>query len=290
MAFRKKSYKKGGTKRRTYKRKGYKRATKATKKVMRKVAKAEIHKLAEDKFIHTYFVNYSIQTGVAATLDASILPITPGANSNLAISVGAGRTSRVGNKISTRSMQVKGTYIPAPQSATQLNQPCPILMDVYCFYDKTNPNGITQSGTAPGPSPPTPAQNGDFFYEQNNNTGVAGFTYSIADHNRMVNEARYKIFWKKTYKIGWQYYDKAGVVPANEDFANNDFKSMIEFDYHCFKDTPKTYSYTTGTTIYPREHGLWLLFVPMRLDGGVAQAGEQDVLMTYDIRYKYEDC
>lgn len=283
MAYRKRNgFKRMGSKKRTYKRK----SVKTTKKAVKKIVKAEIRRAAEDKFIYqTVQLGNLVMNGTVA-MDNAILPVSPGPNTSLQISSGTGRVNRVGNKITCKYLGVKINYFPARYSAVNTPVPAPIVLDVYCFYDRQNPTGIIGST----PTAPTPVANADFFYQQGSSSGVQGFSFDLRDHYKVVNSARYHVCWKKTYKIGWESAVAAGTDANAEYFSNNDFKTFVSANYNLTKDYNKTLSYPDATTIYPRQHGLWLLFVPMRADGSPTLI-PSEVEATYNARiyFKYED-
>lgn len=283
MAYRKKSsFKRKGTKRRTYSRK----SVKTSKKAVKKIVKAEIRRAAEDKFIFTTVQLGNLVNNGAVAVDTGILAVSPGPNTSLQVASGTGRVNRIGNKITCKYLGVKMNFFPPRYSAVNSPVPCPIVLDVYCFYDKQNPTGILGST----PTSPTPAQNGDFFYQQGASSGTQGFSYDLRDHYKVVNTSRYHICWKKTFKIGWESAVAAGTDANAEYFANNDFKAWVPANFNLTKDYVKSLSFPDATTIYPRQHGLWLLFVPMRADGSPTLI-PAEVEGTYNARiyFKFED-
>lgn len=290
MAFKKKfSFKKKrGTKRRTYKSKSL---TKSAKKAVRKIAKSEVHKADEDKFIIDTYTGYNLSNGSASAIDGSINPVSPGVNSDLTITSGNTRSSRVGNKITTKRLTFSAQISAYPYSAVNNPGPSPFLLDVYLFYDKENPQGINTSTIGTGLyQAPTPAANADFFYNDGSTSNTQGFSYTLQDHFKVVNDARYKVFWKKTYKIGYANYAGSGANAVAQNWANNDFKLSQMVNYGLTKHYNKVVKFRNSTDSLPQNHGLWLLFVPMKPDGGAwPQATTICGTMTFKNSYYYED-
>lgn len=287
MAFKRKftSKKKRGTKRRTFKSKSL---SKSAKKAVRKIAKSEVHKADEDKFIIDTYTGFNIAGGSASTLDNAIKPVSPGVNSNLSITSGNTRSGRVGNKITTKRLSFSGQISAYPYNATNNPGPAPFILDVYLFYDKENPQGINvNTGLLQAP---TPAANADFFYNDGSTSGTQGFSNTLQDHYKVVNDARYKVYWRKTYKIGYASYGGTGSNAVAQNWANNDYKLSTMVNYSLTKDYNKIVKFRNSTDTQPQNHGLWLLFVPMKPDGGAwPQANTLCGTMSYRNVYYYED-
>lgn len=282
MAYRKKSgFKRRGTKRRTYRSKA---VSKGAKKVMRKIAKTEISRLSEDKCQISVNNAWIIGAGTNNYLDQSIIRVT-----GAAIQAGTGRDDRIGNSINIKRLTFSGGISPYPYDATNNPAPQAHLVDVYCFYDKENPTGINPATGAY--LAPTPAANSDFFKATGSNDGAQGFYHNIADHYQIVNSNRYKVVWKKTFKVGNQsYIGTTGAGSATQQvWTNNDFKLMNFTSSNLTKYVNKTWKYRSSTDNYPQNHGLWLLFVPMKLDGGSWGAGYNVDLISYRLMNTFED-
>lgn len=257
-----------------------------TVKAVKKIVKREIARASENKIIYDRGNQRIIGSGNNSFIDSSILPVSPGVNANMNITSGTTRVGRVGNKVTTRSHSASVIYYPVPYDAVNNPVPVPQILDVYLFYDKQNPTGFL-SGSS---TPPTPAANGDFFYIDGNTSGTTGFSNNLGDHEKMPNTSRYRVFWKKTYKIGYASAGGLGTNPAGEFYSNNDFKFTAEDKYDLKKHYVKTVTYPDGTTPFPRNHGLWLLFVAMRADGGSsAGGGDTQLRVTYKVPFVYED-
>lgn len=270
-----------GKKRRTFKSKA---VSKGAKKVMRKIAKSEISRKSEDKTQILVSSSWNIGAGTNAYLDNSIIRVT-----GAAIQAGTGRDDRIGNAINIKRLALMGGIFPYPYDATNNPAPQAHLVDVYCFYDKDNPTGI--SPTTGSYVPPTPAANGDFFKATGANDGTQGFFHTLSDHYQVVNDSRYKVVWKKTFKVGNQSYigtTGAGSAPQ-QVWANNDFKLYNRFGSDLTKYVNKTWKYKNSTSNFPENHGLWLLFVPMKLDGGGWGSGFLTDVFSYRLTNKFED-
>lgn len=188
-------------------------------------------------------------TGIVNNNDSNIIPMSP-FGSALAIGQGTGDGVRVGNRITITKASLDMTIYPAP--ATSFTTPKPQNIMFILFYDKQNPTLI-----------PTPQSNGDFY--QNGNS-VSTFNNNLTDITRWINFDRYKVFYKRVFKVGTADYEGTGASTANNYFANNDYKlNVLNFKVNLMKYLVKRVRYNDNLTT-PMTRALFGMWVSLPAD------------------------
>lgn len=245
MAYKKKSY---GKKKRTYKRKSYAPKRKALKRVIRK----EITRAAEKKTIQAFNYGRTIYVSGSANFPQNVIDLGP--SSSMVINQGTGQGSRIGNKIQTQSLKMRGTITPLCWNTTTNPNPRPLQVKMVFFYDKSDPNALPAVGT-------------NFFQDGNS---FKGFQDDLVDMWAPFNTDRYRICATRTFKLGYAAYGGTASSAANQTahqvFANNDFKYNCNFNIDLTKMYPKKVIYNdTGGS--PTSRGLFVLFYFAAADG-----------------------
>lgn len=247
---------------------------------------AEIRYIANSSLTRDYEVktaqNYTLNQTLVPTSDtagfdlSNIIELGPN-SSTMLINQGTGQGQRIGNKIKTKKLTVKGVLVPQPYDATTNNNPTPVQVKLFVMYNKTDPN-----------EPPAPALNADFY--QSGNT-VKGFSNDLIDLYAPINTDKYRVLATKTFKLGVAVGSSASGTPWNAAqayYANNDFKLNCNFSFDLTKHFPKIVNFQDNST-EPSTRGLWLMVMYVSSSGGAYTSSQRVVHMQYVIDYKYTD-
>lgn len=271
MAFKKYS-RKGSRKgkKRTYKRKSY--AKKVTP--MKKMIRREIARNVENKTIQVFNFQRTLEGPASSQFDsANVFPLGPDPASIL-VNQGTGQGGRIGNRIRTKKLTLKGVFTPAYYDAIYNSMPTPQQIKVFIFYDKTDPNALPQPQTA-----------ADFF--QNGNS-ARGFANDVTDMVMPVNADRYRVLTTRTYKLGYAAYTGSpGATQPAGYFSNNDFNLNCEFKIDLTKYYPKDVRFPDNSSL-PTTRGLYCMVLAVPANG-LGGGSERPVIMQYVQDYHFED-
>lgn len=270
------SYKKTSSKKnkKTYKRKSYAKKTKRVSSV-KKMIRREISKVAENKSKQQFVSNYQLYATSAASFPNNVIPLGPN-STTLAIVQGTGSGNRIGNKITTKRLMIKGTLTCQPQAATTNDNPRPLMVKMIAFYDREDPNG-------------TPVPTSTFFQDGSSSTG---FTGTLLDILKPYNTDRYRMLAQRTFKLGFSQY--AGTATSvvnqgiNQAYSNNDFKLACNFSLNCTKMYPQTVKFNDNLSD-PMTRGLYLMWYFVAADGSTLGSAYLPAQVTYMQDYVYED-
>lgn len=237
MAYKRKMYKRRAPKR------TYKRRPAAKRSSLKRLVRREIVKQAEPKTQQNFVLQHDILPSNAAAFDTQLLPLTPDAI-GLLIAQGSAQGQRVGNRVRIKSLTFKGVIHPLAYNATTNPTPCPVQVNIWLFYDKTNPTVV-----------PTPKLNGDFLQFGNTTSGLQN---DLMDTVAPVNTDRYRVFAKRTYKIGYAENTGTGAIPAQGNLANNDFKLNQTFSFDLTKFAPKIVRWRDAVS-NPSSRGVYMM-------------------------------
>lgn len=248
---------------------GRRRATKTTKKMVRRT----IVNMAETKSMQQYVYATTPPPTTDAGFDASIRVVGP-SGGTLPISQGTGQANRVGNKIQTQSCTLKGALLPLPYNATTNPNPRPMVVTMFFFLDRRSPNTI-----------PTPQASADFY--QNGN-GAGTFDTELVDGLAPVNTDCYRIFMKRTFRVGCASYAGTGNLPAQQNYSNNDFPMLVRFKLNVTKHLPKTYKFADNNTSPTNRRLYWMCLVNWA-DGNAMSATTRPLEMQFIQDYRWKD-
>jgi len=242
---------------------------------LKKLIRREIARTVENKTRQYYVDDFVLfGSGSASQLDASIFPVTP-ASGELQIDQGVGNGARIGNRITTKRLMLRGTMVPLPFSGGVNTTPSPIQIKMWLFYDRRLPTNV-----------PTPAGLADFF--QNNNA-AAGFSNDLVDLWSPVNTDNYRVLATRMFKLGNSAYQATAGGSVNAQYgANNDFKLNCNFSINCTKMVPKITKFDDNLSD-PTSRGLYCMCQVVRADGNPITAGQTMARMSYMLEYTYED-
>lgn len=208
---------------------------------LKKIIKSLITRSQETKGGSYVFTDSLCQVGHAAfTTDIHPVGLSNGA---VAVSQGTGAGGRIGNKVSIVNSTIKGQIWPAGYDGITNLLPAPYLVQMYLFYDKTDPVAI--------PAPET-----DFFQVGNADQAMTG---TLADLDYPLNKDKYRVCYKRTFKVGNANFGGTGTSAFNQSYANNDFKLVNRFSVNIKKYMPKEVRFN-DTSSAPTTRGLFLMF------------------------------
>lgn len=256
-----------------------KKAYSATRKpYIAKVVKRTMKSMAEVKQTRILYTK-SDNTGLSPynssnwSLDNGLFALSPVQN-RIEIPQGDGEGNRIGNRVTTKSSYLTGCFYPTAYD-TVFN-PTPRPQDVMVIIYKIIGGGSTITSTL-----------STLF--QNGNT-ASGPTSSLIDTTLPINTDKYKIFYKKIFKIGSADNTGSGSATANQFYANNDYKRNQRFYIPLTKFMDKVYKYD-NSNLSANNNMLYMAVLPMNCDGSQPAAGNllRTVSMIMTQVYKYTD-
>lgn len=275
MAYTKKTtYRKRVTKR-TYKR----RASRGVKRpTIKRMIRREISRNNENKSRQLYISNFipaSSGSAPAVFNGSNVLPIGVDVG-GITIEQGTGAGQRIGNRVKTKSLMFKGTWVPLPRDAITNAVPTPVQLKMWIFYDKSRPTDTPQPFT-------------DFFQLGN---ATQGFQNNLVDLWAPVNTDKYRVLATRQFKLGTADYITPGTGNAyqnnNQLFRNNDFKMNCNFSWNLTKHMVKAVKFNDNSTI-PMSRGIYLMVAFCAADGTFIGDDDFPVRMQYALDYHYED-
>jgi len=261
---------------RTFKRKSSRRplrkAFKKSPKVqsIKRMIQTQIARNTETKIEEMINIDRSIYSTSSANFPDNV--ITLGPSGDLQVTQGVTQGERIGNKITTKSLWLRGTICPKTYDATTNPFPIPQVVKIVIFYDKTDPTTLPSVGT-------------NFFQ---NGSANAGFQNDLVDMWRPINTERYHICCSRTLKIGHAINQGSGSLPAWSQYSNNDFQMAGNFKINLTKYYPKKVVFDENSTT-PTTRQLFCLFYCAA--GSGQQNGNAWIPLTaqYAQSYKFTD-
>lgn len=222
------------------------------------------------EIISSFTVNVAGNSAGSTTFtpDDATFQVDPNA-STCNIIQGVAENQRIGNKIRLTYGTCK--CVISPRSAAN-----PQIVRVICFYDKRYPTAT-----------PTPFANGDFF--EANAVGGTTFSGGLDDIYNEINRDRYRVFWERTYKVGFADYSGSSVGdPAYAFQTNNDFKMFVKKTYSLSKTCVKSLNYK-DTDVTPNWRGCWIMAFSVAAAGSANTNNQQTCNLRTQIRWRYTD-
>jgi hypothetical protein len=270
MAYRKKIPKRKYAKKRTAKR--------GKRPALKKMIRKELSSRVEIKTIQSYVHDRTlVAVGNTDFLTSTgsignMIVLGPDPNNGLNIIQGTGQGQRIGNKISVKSLIIKGTICPKPYDITYNVSTFPLQVKMWIFYDKTAPNNI------PNPT-------ADFFQNGNSSKGWFG---DLVDTWSPVNTDRYRVLATRTFKVGYASNEGTGAIQAYQGMTNNDYKMSANFSINLTKIFAKSVKYN-DTSSYPTSRGLYCLFTYAAGTGGTLNSLVRAAEVQWMQSMKYTD-
>lgn len=237
---------------------------------------AVISRNAENKTIQASYENVPIKnynsSGWAA--DNFGIPLYPQPG-NMDIIQSVGQGGRIGNSLKIKKLTLKGVLFPATYSVLTNFAPKPVEIKFFFGYQKNTPNAKPSAY--------------DLFFQ--NGSSSQNFSSNLLDMVKPVNADVFKIFKTRTFKLGFDNYEHAGVDNSQQRYANNDFKMNHKFSFDLTRMIPKIQKYTDASP-NPMTRGLWLMCEAVWSNGTsstLLQVAEVTSLMSYTLSCEYED-
>jgi len=247
---------------------------KVTTSTMKTMINRAISRTIENKTAQTYNFQKVLYTSTDVSFPDNIIELGPCAN--MLISQGVGQGSRVGNTITTKKLTFKGTIVPYRWDSVYNNDPRPVQLKMWIFYDKSNPTAV-------------PAPGNDFYQD---GSSSRGFSNDLTDLWSPINKDRYRVLATKSFKLGFSQYQGTAGSATNQSYwqqySNNDFKLNCNFSFDLTKHYPKIVKFNDNNTD-PMTRGLFCLFYYVGADGLGLPAGTRALTVQYMQDYSYED-
>jgi len=174
---------------------------------VKKYVKSQISKNIENKCIN---INAGSSFGnITESTDMNVYPMLPYTGYGT-IPQGITQGTRIGNAVKVKKLTLSYVLRPTPYSATSNAFPQPVEVDMFLGYVNQVPGFL-----------PVP---GDFTYLfQQGATSIAPVG-NLRDIIATVNTDYWTIKKRWRHKIGYASSEGTGAYPADQYFANNDFK------------------------------------------------------------------
>lgn len=291
MAYKKRTYRK---KRPIYRRKAgpVKRSIRKAKKGMfAKKVKRVVNKMSETKVVNNASVSRPIYNVLnSSQFQGSIIPLGPGSASPalFTISQGTGQGNRVGNKIQTVKMMLRGnvrlnTYF---NNTTNYN-PIPGYVTMWIVKLKPFLNDDVTTLKA--------VIDGSFFQSGSGGVGMSGQT---SDLYRQVNSQQIQLIKRRVWKVGTSSFPGGGASgtgdQSNQYWNNNDFSLTRIFKQDITKAVPKVMAFNDANDNYVNRHS-YLFFTFIRMDGAIPQtslgaySGVIPAYVDMEVDYMFKD-
>lgn len=257
--------------RKSYRKKG-KRSFARKRKTVKRVAARVVSRAAEIKQVQAYAFRKNVYPSTSPNFGgANVFPVGL-TNATYSVSQGVGASNRVGNRITTKRLIMRGSFSPAAYDSGTNPNPKPQLVKMVFFLDRSDPNAV-------------PVVTSNFFQMQNVN---GPFLDDVVDMWRPINTDRYRIFTTKTFKVGNALYDGGGASTSSQLFANNDFRLCPRFRFDLTRFYPKNVKFDE-TNVDPTTRNLYCLVYIAAADGSLNNSGGIPILMSYTLEYDYTD-
>lgn len=219
------------------------------------------------------------------TLDQQIFLVNPGTAAQdpkaIVIPQGDDEGKRQGNQITTHSNVLKFAAMLLPWHATTNPDPKPVILKYWVLSTRGGTLGNTIYDIE------LICQNKFFEY----GASYIGFSDSVMDVLRMVNDDVLYVHETKEFKLGAAYYMASGAGGAtptsNQGYTNNDFNYFVKWSIPLYKYTQKNLKWNDNDPqMYNKNK--FVLFTIMNADG-TAIGTRQPVEIYYSHNYKFTD-
>lgn len=227
------------------------------KKVMSNAQLTKLVRKLPSPEVKTYRYLYS-NTGAFALpdynsinwgLDNGVYLLNPTQN-RIDITQGTGQGQRVGNFVRTKSSYLSGILYANQQNASYNVTPKPyeVMFVIYKILGQGNIADVTLTGLF---------QNGN---TQSSPTGT------LQDLTVPINKDKYRIYYRRVFKIGSADNTGTGSSTGLQFFANNDYKRNIRFYIPLTKYMDKRMKFN-DTERNVKNDNLYLAILPLACDG-----------------------
>lgn len=265
MAYKKRKY--GARKpKRTFRKKSLRTHSKPARSFAKKVRRV-LKNTAETKMIsQTGTYTIAPYSGAYPWTDVNL-----GINaSTLLPSQGTGQGSRIGNKITTKKVMLRGYVTPYGYAAISNPKPVPVNARMLLLSNRAQPQNTPTVST--------------FYQAGNTSVGPNGSLQDlIRPYNRDVNT----VYTSRDYKIGHSSESGTGSDAVNGLQANNDYRMNAIFKLDITKYLPKTITFDDTTTT-PITRNLFMRWILANADGNPNLASASHAVF-WTVDYQYTD-
>lgn len=254
---------------------GKKRVSKTSDKHIAKICKSVITRQAEKKvFNYTFAANSAMGIWGGGQFAAlGITPLSPYTGFT-DIVLGTASNQRLGNQITIQSTKLKLMFTPFPYNSVQNPTPSLLLVSVILYYERAQPN--TYNVALPG------------LFQNGSSSSDPSSTGLAYDTMKPFNNDRYKVFRRKTFKLGYASVSTG----ANADYANNsnnDFKECCKVSMDVTKYLIKKQRYDDATANPIGSRGLYMAVLIQGADGRALSNVYRYAYMNGTIETKFTD-
>lgn len=255
--------------------KGYSALSKKVNQILRSV---------EKKYARVEGTTNLCGTG-AADFDSQVFAVAPTTTTAdpkaIVLVQGDGQANITGNKVTTQKNIFSFVATLKPWNASTNANPRPLYLTYWVV------------GLRGGAYATTVADVENLIKSRFFNTGnsYSGFSDSVLDQIRTVNDDVFMLHEKKTFKLGNASTFASGAGGATptsaQGYTNNDFDMIVKYDIDLTKYTPKTIRYNDNDA---SQFGVqkWVFFTMQNCDGSAISAS-LPVELWYNHSYMYTD-
>lgn len=269
---------------------GYMRSAKKEAPVKRKVDDIarkvnRIIRSIEKKYARVEGTTSLVSTS-NASFDGQIFAVAPTLTGidpkAIVLAQGDGEANMTGNQVTTQKNIFSFVATLNPWNASSNANPRPLYLTYWVVSVRGGVNATTLADVE------------NLIKTRFFNTGNSyiGFSDSVLDQIRTVNEDVFILHTKKTFKLGNAntYASGAGgATPTSaQGYTNNDFSMIVKFEVDLTKYTPKTIRYNDTDTAGAFGNQKWIFFTMQNCDGS-AIASAVPVELWYNHSYMYSD-
>lgn len=204
-------------------------------------------------------------------LDFGVWLLNPTQN-RIDITQGVGQGQRVGNNIRTKSSYLSGILYANQQNAAYNTTPKPyeVMFIIYKILGQGNIADVTLTG----------------LFQNGNSQAIP--TGTLQDLTLPINQDKYRIYYRRVFKIGPADNTGSGSSTGLQFFANNDYKRNQRFYIPLTKYMDKRMKFN-DTDRNVKNDNLYLAVLPLACDGTQQVAGNSlaavNMLMTQTYNY-----
>lgn len=258
------------------------RKSKSTKGMVRLIKKVMSRNIENKMRQNGGIAQISPTTGAGFQTN-DIIPLTPyyeaglSIAQNLDITQGTGVSNRCGNSIKTKSGYFRAVLYPAPYNATLNPNPRPVLVTQWIFKLKSGVTDSTGSVLS--------VLINNWFKDQNSQIGLQN---SLSDMVLKCNPDYINLLSRKVYKLGYAADAGTGAVPANQSYANNDYKHNHIIRMPMTKYLRKNIRYSDNNA-QPLTATTWTVFTVAYADGSNMPSTHVPAYINWEYDYQFED-
>lgn len=189
----------------------------------------------------------------------------------------ASDNGRIGNQINIKTLRHSFAIYPNAYNATSNTQPRPVLVRLYYFKCKYNIASDIITSQMCGAS-------ANFFDNSSSDTGFSG---SLLDLNRRIQNQNYTYLTHRTYKIGNAQPVYGGASVEYYPGSNNDFKMSVVGKVNLGRYCKGKYTFNDQN--YVTSAWIWCVMQVVCADGSVLPTSQSLVSMQSQTYVEYTD-